>query len=188
MSQSTYIHYYTTARPQRPQDVIRETLSLLKADHIKASRYTGPDTSWADLRNEDSEGPAYEILAKRVTIEEAAATYIAGKFLTLDVSSPITKTLSVLVDQSIPEAIRADHWPHNLSFYIDSHDVFENAENTRGELFDRAFVSVKWWGYSTPHNITEYRKRVLSLPLIAEIQANLSRVLGTVDCQVYMQL
>ncbi len=188
MSQSTNIHFYTCETLVDPLGSLEKTLALLEPQQIRVTRYNGSDSSWADLHDDQSEGPTYETLRKIVSVDQATGMYIPGNFLALDIISQLTKKLSLLVDRAIPESVRDDHWPHNLSLYIDPHDIFENAENTNGHFFARAFLSIKFWGYSTPRDIVEYRNRVLALPLVTEIRENLSHILDSVECQVYMNL
>lgn len=188
MSQNTNVDFYVTGVDPAPYATLPDILKYFEAEDVAATLLTSPEASFDDIQRGISKDIHYEMLLQRVTIVEAAFIYSVGKLLRLMVVSPITRRLTSLVDEAIPESVRGDAWPHELTITCGRHDIYENAENTDGQLFGTAICSARFWGYSTPRDIVEYRRKVLEFPLVLEIQRQLSRFWGSTECCVYMHI
>lgn len=189
MGLSTSIHFYVEKSPPDPRKALSDILAWLKPKHIQITRNLSMDNSWHDYKTENAQyNVDYEILMQLVNPEEAVDLYLPERRYSLSIESPIADALIEMVHKQIPESIRGEHWPQNLDVSVNPHDVFEDCEDTSGHFFARTFFSLRFWGYRTPNQLAEYRRLVWMLPVFIEIQDNLCRILGLVECKIYTRL
>ncbi|MGI9013909.1 MAG: hypothetical protein ACR2GY_06615 [Phycisphaerales bacterium] len=86
--------------------------------------------------------------------------------------------MQAATEREIPESIRNGFFPTGPSVTIGWHDLFEDAEHEDGHLFGRAFFSFDLFGYSSPHDWAEYKKRIWKVPQVQKLQADLEDIIG----------
>ena len=90
-------------------------------------------------------------------------------------------TWASAVERAIPAGIRGEFLPCNVGIEVGFHDLFECAEEEEGRYIARAFLSVQFSGYSSPNDWGEFQRRVMELPEVLAVQAELEEVTGPLE-------
>jgi hypothetical protein len=106
--------------------------------------------------------------------------------MTLDLSvSPIGCRIEKDVVENIDGSIRGDYVPADIFFRIGYHDIWEAAEHEEGFLFARAFLSISFWGYSSPNNWKAFRQQVFRLKGVRDVKCELESLIGPLEECIY---
>jgi len=185
MSQSGLLVYYSEQRPDSPHDMLLRLFEFSKAtDYMYAVRTIGEDRSWQCWQNGDY--PPDEALDDGLPIAALASHYKEPCSLKIAIlSCPLSARVATICSDAISEDVRRDFIPSDLSITIGYHDLFEDAEHDEGYYIARPFCSVSFFGYETPKDWQEYRRRVFAVPGLQQIERELAEIIGPTKHCVY---
>jgi len=171
--------FYSVTALGDPPASLRALVGYLRPGCIPIiSRAQEEDHGWDNFRA-DRDDPDRELLPSLPGAAGLDLHYRDGVVLaaTLDGSATGVR-IGRAVEARIPEDIRGDYAPWDPFVQIGWHDLWECAEHDDGLFIARAFLSIGFFGYSTPNNWPAFRKAVFQLPEVQEIKVDLERVIG----------
>lgn len=179
MSQSGKLIFYSVKPLDDPSAILRSIVTYLKPRCIfVVSRSKGESREWEDfLAGKDKYDS--ELFPRLPDPLQVGKYYEEGKLLSAQLDgSPVSAPLMKAVEAGIPAAIRGDFLPSDPIIKIGWHDLWECSEDDKGVLFARAFLSVGFFGYSTPFDWKAFRRAVFELPDVQAIRSDLSKIVG----------
>lgn len=123
-----------------------------------------------------------ETYGTRLTVAESAALVDQHTkiFLSVYVSEVVTRVVQSVV-REVPELVRGEYAPSDLSVLVAESDIFSDLEGSRGIFYGHSFFSISVFGYGYPKDVAACRDAVLALPIVAEIRGIIESIIGPVD-------
>jgi hypothetical protein len=147
----------------------------------------GSDRTW-DTENAAPSDIAieYENVGEGLNLQELSSLYHEPSSLTIELKSCALSTrVENAVLEGISHSVRGDFLPAAPFVTIGFHDIYDDVEHEPGLLYGRAFLSVRFFGYSTPAEWELFREQVFALPEIRRVRAELESVTGPLEECVY---
>ncbi|MBS0262888.1 MAG: hypothetical protein JSS02_13120 [Planctomycetes bacterium] len=148
------------------------------ARSVGASREWNPAPDSCDdlpVRNEDNE------FLHEADFSRIPDLFQAGTCLTVDLGGcPQGDRIEAGIVQQIPRHVRDEFAPGDVILRVGEHDLIE-FDNGSPRLLGRAFSSVTFFGYSSPHDLTMMRRLTAQMPEMQLVCQELSRIIGPVQ-------
>ena len=192
MSLSGDVVFYSTFRPDRPQDRLLRLLEAAGVEQVlSAWRTLDEDRTWDFIqRNLRAVGDkAYIQATKDLNVRglgliDVASLYQDDRYLTIDVGPAAKRFGSRVwraVHDGIPEEIRGNFEPAAMYIGVGYHDLTECINGDEDCYVARAFFSVEFFGYGVPHQWRETNRLIFELPGIIEVKRELEAILGPLE-------
>jgi hypothetical protein len=188
MGQNTTITFYSTRESKQPNELLRAIVGISMPRRVLiVYRTLAEDRGWDDFLQG---GPGYipsEHLPDPKDPMELALLYKEGVSLGAEfMDSHLARRVSAGIGSNIPISVRNEFLDTDLIVRIGFHDLFEDSEHEDGLLIARAFLSIEFFGYSTPSNWQLFREAVFRVPEIQAVQQELEAVTGPLEqCVIY---
>jgi hypothetical protein len=179
MSQSGSLIFFTSTAPNDPRASIRALAAYLNPVCIPiVARSFAEEHSWQNFQA-DLDDPSDEPLPSLSGATGLDQYYRSGFRLlgALDGSS-MGLIIGRAVERQISNEIRGNYAPWDPWIRVGWHDLWECAEHDEGLFIARAFLSVAFFGYSTPNDWQAFRRAVFDLPEVRSTKADLERIVG----------
>jgi hypothetical protein len=182
MGQNGSLTFYTTRPPDNPKATLRALVLHAHPEHVLSSlRSIGEDREWEDLLN-DGPGVRHELLPPPPSVDEFVNYYREGTSLGTEcVGSPLALRIKEAVAAAIPVSVRGDYVPTDLGVRIGFHDIVDDAEHEEGLLIARPFLSIGFFGYSTPNDWKAFREAVFQIPEVQAVKRDLETITGPLE-------
>jgi hypothetical protein len=184
MSQSGQITFYRSERLLDPIGQLRAVIAHTGASGFElALRTIGPDDAWDRYRASGGEDafPPDEQVGVGMDLPSLSSEYRENSCLSIILDScPLGHRIHRVV-RTIDEDIRGDFCPSQVHLGVGYHDLFESAEHEDGFLIARAFFSIRFWGYSTPHDWDAFRSDCFTLSAMLLIKKELEALVGSLS-------
>jgi hypothetical protein len=182
MGQHGSLTFYKTRRLDAPPAVLRKLIQLAAPEHVlELFRSVGEDNGW-EVFQRGGPGVRDEMLQRPQSLEELVSQYRDGTRLSVDaVGSPLARRVQDAIASQIPPSIRGDFVPTDQLIRIGYHDIWDDAEHEEGCLIARAFLSIDFFGYSTPNDWLSFREQVLRISEVHAVKRELEAITGPLD-------
>ncbi len=182
MSQDGCLVFYTCEQASQPKDIIRSLIKLLDPGSIYyITRSWKEEHSWDEFLKGELGDPE-ERLAIPQNYLDVSELYKDKLLLSMELNkTKIGHQVWNVVKNNIPEEIRGDYLPSDVSLSIGFHDLFECAEEEDGHYIARAFLSISFFGYGTPNDWEGFREQVFKLPEIQAIKKEFELITGPLE-------
>lgn len=189
MGQSGELIFYSVREPADPKGTLSRLVELADPKCIRiAARPLCQDREWEEFLA-GREGTPFELLPDPKSPEDFVRHYRDGLWLSGEmIRSRLLDRIESAVRCSIPPEVRGEFVPHNMTITMGFHDIFECAEAEEGQYVARAFVSVSFFGYSTPENWAEFRRRVFGIPEVQAVRRDLEAVTGPLESCIFWSI
>lgn len=187
MPQSGNLCFYTTNKPPAPTRALERFIGTLGPIRILgAFRTLAEERSWERFKLDDDPDQPLEYFLDSMNLEELAKLYADDRSLYARLSaSEHGRRVADAVKERIPAEIRGDFVPSDPFIRIGYHDLWENSEHEEGHLFARSFLTVGFFGYSTPSHWKEFRQQIFLLPEVQAVERELEAVTGPLERCIY---
>ena len=189
MGQYGSITYFTEEGLGEPKEILRSVIRNCSPEIVDLVQRQPECEEWEMFSNalaaedededEDEEhfaSSTWEALTK--TLPMSVVDYYQSKyvlFVSFGGSSPIAR--QVYDDNlGLPESVRGDFNPWELTVMLGQHDLFSTADDPHPRLIGNASFSLSISGQGTPSNWDEYRRLVWQLPAVVELSRRLASV------------
>jgi hypothetical protein len=186
MSQTGYVIFYRLEEPNNLQEILTRLLTYIQPDKVFAIERTTTEDNEFERSQANLDPPPSEMLLEPSNPIDIIPLYKDGtSLLVLFCNTRIDSYIVDSINKSIPENIRGNFLPTEVSIKVGYHDLYEYAENDDGHLFGRPFLSVRFFGYSTPNDWDGFREMVFKLPEVQTLKKELEQILGPLEQCVY---
>jgi hypothetical protein len=195
MSQRGYLAWYTEADDCDLIHLLKNLPKVVGFKRADSVYWTDPEEtgleededSGEDYDDEDAnddDDPDFigsEILAKELfrLFDATAGLRIAAE------KAELGDRIERGVLRDIPESVRGRFIPSRPFIEIGKHYLYDGVSET---VFARPNVTVGCWGYSTPKDSNEFRKRMFALPEFVEETHRLEHLIGPLKHALYLSL
>jgi hypothetical protein len=188
MSTCGEIQFYSIRHVRNVPDVLRRVVQYFAPGTFGfVTRSQIEDHGWDDFLNDGSGVPNVyltDTVNALPVLADVATLYMAQRSLHLSLcDSPFSRTIVEQVKTQIPESIRHDFVPADISIYSGGHDIIEEIEQEPGSRFvARTDFSVTFFSYSVPYRPqSRFVAEFLNLPVMLEIRKELEAVAGPME-------
>ncbi len=200
MSQSGQVVFFGSPARWSAAVLAPRVLEAIRAERVSTvTRWSPAECGWARFQvdvagwGDESEVPGFvtsedgsETVGRNVPFDGVAALWRPGCTLRIEVSAPrLSEELQRALTAAIPKEIAGGFVPTEPAITLGEHDVWECTENERGTYFGRPAFSLGIFGYGTPNDWKEYRRRVFAVPEVRALKARLEEVAGPMEECVY---
>jgi hypothetical protein len=185
MGQTITIVYFTCKRRMPDVEAARHVLTIFKPQVVDAHLTDGSDQSWDECmekvpyKNRKRLGRLSDVAQWPLMCDTNAM--LCGNFMV----SEFIAQLYIDMEATIPLTIRGEANPANfLDVCIGDHDLIDLSEDLYPDnphFVGRVPFSVSFWGYGTPSNWREYRKRIWTVPTLVKIERLLTDAFGPME-------
>jgi hypothetical protein len=184
--------YFVESLPDDVLGCIRQTFDVLRVSVCRsASVYSRPPTpvrlaggsAILDAREADTPNPFNQI-GQDMTPEQVAAACARHPYVFMAITSSRSHELFDAIRRDIPQAISDTAFVANPAIRVGPEDWYEEGHGADPlvceHYWGRSMFAVSLFGYGTPHDWNEYRRRVFEIPEFKAFQAELEAILGPV--------
>jgi hypothetical protein len=192
MSMLGKLVFFTQQEQDQPQKLLNSVLTVMGATSFTfATRSVGVNNYWEKLQSELlSQQPMSsvptEFVGEGLPLFDLHRLY--KEPCSLDIlldSCPMSSQVEEAIRANISPQVRGEFCPGAPYVTIGFHDIYENAEHDQPFLFGRAFLSVRFFGYSTPQDWDRFREELFRIAEIRQIQATLESITGPLERCVF---
>ena len=174
MSQSGELKLFTSAGSENPCSVLKALLDWSGVETLLASRFVEYEDEFGSLDVD------LQVLGQKVQ-REVPELYEEGATLLLDCGAAAAgQRMSLAIQSEIEPAIRGSFCPACLVLYCGTHSIVDDTCDPE-ILVARPFVTVGFFGYSTPLDWGRMRAAVFQVPEVQAIKCDLEALLGHLD-------
>ena len=113
--------------------------------------------------------------------KQISSHFLLGTSLFFSLSAcPVGHRIMDAIVGGIPESIRGNFAPADVSLRVGEHDIIE-VNFDQQSLAGRATVSVNFFGYGVSNDGNEMRRMFWTLPEVIQIRKELSAIIGDVE-------
>jgi hypothetical protein len=184
MGQSGCITFYQTTKLESPTSFLKNVARTFQTNQLlNVSRTLVEDLGYEHFLRGGCVPTEWNLTASVRSLDELYRDTRSLSFELL--GSPFANRVLGAVKTTIPSKIRGEFCPGDLFITVGFHDIWENAEVDEGQVFARAFLSIRFFGYGTPYDWQAFRALVFNVPEIKAVKSELEAISGPLDQVVY---